>query len=213
MKVKIKEALQQRYKDTGVGEKAFDGVADFLAKTIKEESDIADAVANAEPFIKAHQGELDRLRGKNSELEKENKALKEEKKPEPNPTPSPTPQNSDELEMLKNQVKELIDKQQQQEAARSAEAMRGAVKSALKEAGVPERYIDTALSGYPFTKETNVEDLVNTTKAGYEALVAELTNDKFKGGNPPDKSGGNPENDPFAKLVSAAKEQLEPTNK
>ena len=55
MKTKILSKLKTKYSNLGFGEKAFDGVADYLSKTVTEESQIEAAIAGVEPLLKAFQ--------------------------------------------------------------------------------------------------------------------------------------------------------------
>ena len=48
MKEKILVALKTKYKTFGFGDKAFDGVADYLSKTVAEESQIETAISGGE---------------------------------------------------------------------------------------------------------------------------------------------------------------------
>lgn len=59
MKDKIKVALKTRYTNLGFGEKAFEGVADYLTIAIKEESEIDNIVNGVENLLKAFQSEID----------------------------------------------------------------------------------------------------------------------------------------------------------
>ncbi len=60
----------------GVWRKAFDGVADYLSKTVTEESQIEAAIAGVEPLLKAFQGDVDKVRTEKSELQKQYDELK-----------------------------------------------------------------------------------------------------------------------------------------
>ena len=66
MKDKILNALRTEYANLGLGEKAFDGVASFLEKTVTEEDKIAEAVKeeSVRNLLKSIQGESDSLRNK-----------------------------------------------------------------------------------------------------------------------------------------------------
>ena len=68
MKTKILAALKTKYKNLGFGEKAFEGVAEYLATTVTEEADVETATGGVEPMLKAFQSEADRLRGENATL-------------------------------------------------------------------------------------------------------------------------------------------------
>lgn len=76
MKEKILVALKTKYKTFGFGEKAFDGVADYLSKTVTEESQIETAIGGVEGLLKAFQGDIDTVRNAKSGLQKELDELK-----------------------------------------------------------------------------------------------------------------------------------------
>ena len=79
MKQKIIAALKTRYKNIGLGEKAFDGVAAFLEKTVTKEEDIEAAVAGDDvaALVRAIQGDQDSLRARNTELQRSLDELRE----------------------------------------------------------------------------------------------------------------------------------------
>lgn len=62
MKQKILEALKTRYAKLGFGHKAFDGVADYLSKTVEKEEDIETAISGVEGLLKAFQSDADKTR-------------------------------------------------------------------------------------------------------------------------------------------------------
>lgn len=62
MKEKILAALKTRYSNLGFGQKALDGVAAILEKTVTDESQIETAVGGVEPFLKVFQADADRAR-------------------------------------------------------------------------------------------------------------------------------------------------------
>ena len=79
MKEKILQALKTKYSNFGLSDKAFDGVAENLSQTVKEEANIETAVAGVEWMLKTIQSESDRERGAKAQLEKQLEELK--KKP------------------------------------------------------------------------------------------------------------------------------------
>ena len=89
MKEKILVALKTKYKTFGFGDKAFDGVADYLSKTVTEESAIETAIGGVENLLKAFQGDIDTVRNEKSGLQKQLDELKskgdESKKDEKQP--------------------------------------------------------------------------------------------------------------------------------
>lgn len=76
MKEKILVALKTKYKTFGFGDKAFDGVADYLSKTVTEESAIETAIGGVENLLKAFQGDIDTVRNEKSGLQKQLDELK-----------------------------------------------------------------------------------------------------------------------------------------
>lgn len=93
MKKQILEALKNKYKNLGLGEKAFEGVADFLSTSITEESQIETAIAGVEGLLKAFQADADKLRTEKTAAEK--KLAKLVAKATGNePTPKITPKSN-----------------------------------------------------------------------------------------------------------------------
>lgn len=59
MKDDIKKALKTMYSNMGFGDKAFEGVAEFLATTVTEADQIETAAAGVEPLLTTFQGDVD----------------------------------------------------------------------------------------------------------------------------------------------------------
>jgi len=79
MNEKLLSALKLRYKTLGLSDKSFSGVAEFLSKTMTDESNIDEVVNGAEMLLKAVQGEADRVRldstNKIKEMQEKQEAL------------------------------------------------------------------------------------------------------------------------------------------
>lgn len=71
MKDKILSALKTKYKNLGFGDKAFEGVAEYLSRSVTEESQIETAIAGVETILKSFQGDIDKVRTEKSELQRE----------------------------------------------------------------------------------------------------------------------------------------------
>ena len=76
MKQKIKEALQQVYKNLGLNEEAFDGVAAFGETIGTTEETLANFVKGAESLLKREQSNADKVRNANAESKKQVEDLK-----------------------------------------------------------------------------------------------------------------------------------------
>lgn len=211
MKTKILQQLKQRYSNLGVSEKAFDGVADFLSKTITEEERIAESVAGAEAFLKAYQSDVDKERTSASTLRKELEALKKETQPKPtDPKPSdnhgnePTEREKallERMDALQSQLGQLI-------GQRSHEGKLAQITALLGEKNIPESFYTMALSGRTFGEDTNVGELVANIEQGYTKFQDESANDRFKGGGKPE-AGEQSDDDVMASIVKQVNEGTE----
>ncbi|WP_349932094.1 hypothetical protein [Bacteroides faecis] len=105
MKEKILVALKTKYKTFGFGDKAFDGVADYLSKTVTEESQIETATSGVEGLLKAFQGDIDTVRNEKTGLQKQLDELRKKiENPAPNPNPSPGEKKEDMATLIANAV-------------------------------------------------------------------------------------------------------------
>ena len=211
MKTKILQQLKQRYSNLGVSEKAFDGVADFLSKTITEEERIAESVAGAEAFLKAYQSDVDKERTSASALRKELEAIKKETQPKPtDPKPNDNQGNEpterekallERMDALQSQLGQLV-------GQRSHEGKLAQITALLGEKNIPESFYTMALSGRTFGEDTNVGELVANIEQGYTKFQDESANDRFKGGGKPE-AGEQSNDDVMASIVKQVNEGTE----
>ena len=151
MKEKLLEALKTEYKNLGFGQKAFDGVADYLSKTIEKEEDISNAISGVGGLLKAFQGEVDTVRQEKSELQRKLEALNKE--PDVGPK-EPTKEPKDELlEQLLAKVEGLEKARQAEQKQKEFESRKKEVVAKAKEKGINEEVM--AMIGIP-------EDLEDT---------------------------------------------------
>ena len=115
MKAKILTALKTRYGNLGFGDKAFDGVADYLSKTVTEETQIETAIGGVESLLKAFQGDIDKVRGESNAAKVELEKLKGEKAElEKSIQKTPEPQKSPKGDDLDAMVKIISDQLNEQ---------------------------------------------------------------------------------------------------
>lgn len=76
MKETILAALKTKYSNLGFGPKTLDGVADYLAKAVSDDSQIETAITGVEPLLKIFQADADRTRTENNALKTELEELK-----------------------------------------------------------------------------------------------------------------------------------------
>lgn len=148
MKTKILVALKTKYKTFGFSDKAFDGVADYLSKTVTEESQIETAIGGVEGLLKAFQGDIDFVRNEKSGLQKQLKELKEkDENPKPNSQPKPEekPQETDIAKMIADGIaagiKPFADELAAFKTERAQEARNAQILAKAKEYGISEKLV------------------------------------------------------------------------
>lgn len=65
----------------GFSNKAFDGVADYLSKTVTDDTQVEIVINGIHPILRALQGDIDKVRTEKSELQKKYEELKKQKMP------------------------------------------------------------------------------------------------------------------------------------
>ena len=197
MKGKILVALKTKYKTFGFGDKAFDGVADYLSKTVTEESQIETAISGVEGLLKAFQGDIDTVRNEKSGLQKQLDELKT-KIENPNPNPDPKPEDkADMATIIANAVsaavKPLSDELAQFKVEKSQATRQEQVMAKAKEYGIPE----TFAKRYAIPDDADLDTYFKDVKQ-------ELANIGFSGVNPPESAEAKIEKEveSIAKMIS-----------
>ena len=152
MKQKIKEALQQAYKNLGLNEEAFDGVATFGETIGTTEETLANFVKGAESLLKREQSNADKVRNANAESKKQVEDLKAklaeaEAKMNGNQKPQEKPQETPDFAKLISDavtaaVQPLQEKLAAFEGAKSAEDAFNTAKSAFYGNDYAKKYTD-----------------------------------------------------------------------
>lgn len=181
MKTKIMNALKTEYAKMGLGDKAFDGVASFLVKTITKEEDI-DGVIQSEDtknLLKAFQGESDSLRNRAAQLQRDLDAYKQSH-PDPNgDDPNKGDANKALLERLDAITKRLDDRDARERKA----ATIASVKAAAKASGcTDERALKLTERMFDIKENESDEDAAKRFAQEYNANVKEYFGDGPKPG-------------------------------
>lgn len=184
MKEKILSALKTKYSNLGFGDKAFDGVAEFLSKTITKEEDVETGIAGVEMLLKAFQGDIDKVRTELSTKTKELEDLKK-KSPEP-PKPEPPKPADDEPAWFKawkeEQTKKLeaLEKENQVFKAEKAKETRAAqIAAKVKELGIP----DWRMKGVAVPDELDETGITNFLTEIKQELVTQGLSGKVESGS------------------------------
>lgn len=170
MKDKILTALKNKYKTLGFGDKAFEGVADYLSTQITEEGQIETAAGGVEGLLKAFQGDIDKVRGEKSNLQKEFDELKAKQAETTKPVEPP----KDDLDAkiaaaIEAANKPLLDKLQGYEAKEKQSEREGLIKRKATELGIPEWRIK---EGFPLKEDASEDDISNALSAVKQNIVA-----------------------------------------
>lgn len=184
MKQKILNALKTEYANLGLSEKALNGVASFLEKTITDENGISAAIkeASVSDLLKIYQSEIDSERGKASKAAKD---LEDYKKSHPSGNPEPTkvdPNPNDEvLTLLKqmqadnNALKARLDaKDKELNDTNTINAVKQALKNGNR---TNDKVIDLVLKGIAITDTDTVEGLTSKYEGEYDTLYKDLYGD------------------------------------
>jgi len=146
MKTKILTSLKTRYANLGFGDKAFEEVADYLSKTVTEETQIETTIGGVESLLKAFQGEQDKLRGENTTIKKELGELKAKIKQDKEPDPKPKDKDDDidaKLEKLVTEkVKPLQEKLNAFESKEAKTLFEAKILAKAKELQIPQFRIE-----------------------------------------------------------------------
>lgn len=188
MKQKIIAALKTRYKNIGLGEKAFDGVAAFLEKTVTKEEDIEAAVAGDDvaALVRAIQGDQDSLRARNTELQRSLDELKKAGSGNTDPNPGEGSATDDAaLKELKERFDKLEDNYSRAMARERNSGIAAELRRKLKDRGSDcEPVLDLILKDLQIAETDTADTLVDRCVASYDE-----TYKRFYGDGPAPRSG------------------------
>ena len=207
MKDKIIAALKTTYAKLGLSDKAFDGVAALLEKTVTEEAQIATVVGgdDVRALLTAIQGQVDSFRNKLSDKEKELNDYKE-KHPEGNPPTPPTGGGDEEPEWAKKlrESNERIEARfKADDEAKKLSATLTSVEAKLKAAGcVNPGILKGVLKGFALGENETEDQAVTRLQKDYNDSYLET----FGEGVPPGLGSGG--GAPDAKTVTDVKNQF-----
>ncbi len=179
MKEKILVALKTKYKTFGFSDKAFDGVADYLSKTVTEESQIETAIDGVEGLFKGFQGDVDYVRNEKSGLQKQLDELKK-KIENPNPQPNPKEEKKDDVpawaQAIIDSNKTLSEKLSGYEQERVQAQRNAQVSAKAKEYGIPETLVPMLNIPSDADLDTFMKDAKQTfVNAGFQGVQVPKT--------------------------------------
>ena len=178
MKTRLLTALKTEYAKSGLSDKAFDGVASVLVKTVTKEDEIDGVVKSDETkaLIKAYQTDTDKVRTEKANLQAEFDKYKRE---HPETTPPKEPEEEDEeTKKLKERIEALENenKEAKQKAARTEKL--ASIRAKMKEQGSDnDNILDLVLEKAEFKDEDSIDDIATNLKAAYDAKFTQFYGD------------------------------------
>ena len=192
MKTKILVALKTKYKTFGFSEKAFDGVADYLSKTVTEDTQVETAIGGVKELLKAFQGDVDFVRNEKSDLQKQYDDLKKKTKPdgkEDDPT---------QAEIIAKAVADAVKPFAEKLTQSATEKRTAEIEAKAKEYGIPD-FLTNKLS---ISADADLDAFFKDTKQG-------LVDQGFKDTLAPEDGAGTPKNgSDLASLIDTGTKQI-----
>lgn len=193
MKDKLLQLLKTKFKNLGFGDKAFDGVAEFLSKTVSKEEDIETAIGGVEPLLKAFQGDNDKIRNEKAELQRKLEELEKGKKQEPGDPKLPA--DPGEPEWFKSYREKqdadtlaLKQKIEGYEAKEKQSTLLSKVKAKLSEKKIPEAY--WSKRNLKLESEEQLDQIITDIETDYTSFKQEMVNAGVMIDVPPSSDGG-----------------------
>ena len=171
MKAKLLTALKTEYAKSGLSDKAFDGVASVLVKTVTKEDEIDGVVKSEETknLIKAYQTDTDKVRTEKASLQAEFDKYKKEH-PEKDGTNKNDDEPDDATKKLLERIEALENENKEAKAMASRSEKLTAVRAKMKDNGSDnENILDLVLEKAEFKDEDTVDDIATRLKSEYDA--------------------------------------------
>ena len=215
---KILQALKTKYAHLGLKESVLKVIATRLAPTVKDDTEIENAVKSVEEEVKLLQSVADEGRTNLSKAEEVRKKLEKEleearAKSNPNPQNPPTPSTEpkpDEMPAWAKGLLEAVTNQGKVIEAFQAEKQQQSAKerflNQLKTQGVSETFYKHHL-GRTFKDDEEMNAFVNELKADEQAFLQTQANAGLSSHSRPIVGGGLKENEPSAEVQALFKKQ------
>lgn len=194
----ILTSIKTKYKNLGLSEDYLKVIAKRLVRTVKEESEIEDAVADVEDEMKFQQSQNDAIRTLKTQLKKfEEGEVEKGKKGESKKDNEDKGKKEESTEEIPAWAKSIIDsnkaiqeKLAQNETEKINETNEHKLISKLKELGVNENFYRYQITGKTFENDEQIVEFANRIKENEEAYQQAINNTRLGNVEPP-KFGGN----------------------
>lgn len=201
--------LKTKYKNLGLSENYLKVVARRLTKTVKEENEISDAVAEVEDEMKIQQSQEDAIRTLKTQIKKLEEGGKQDppKKEEGKKEDPPKEEIPAWAKTLIESNKALSDKLDNVEKEKIQQTNEQKLISKLKELGVNENFYRLQIVGKTFENDEQISDFANLIKENEDAYLQATNNTRLQNQEPP-KFGTNVKENEVSSEVQAFIENL-----
>ena len=215
---KILQALKTKYAHLGLKESVLKVIATRLAPTVKDDTEIENAVKSVEEEVKLLQSVADEGRTNISKAEEARKKLEKELEEAraksnqnlQNPPTPPTEPKPNEMPAWAKGLLEAVNKQNETIAAFQAEKQQQTAKerflNQLKAQGVSEPFYKHHL-GRTFKDDTEMDAFVNELKADEQAFLQTQANTGLSSHSSNVLGGGLKDDEPSAEVQALFKRQ------
>ena len=172
---KILPVLRTKYKDLGLSETILKVMAETLAKSVKEETEIETAVEGVEGQLRIYQSFEDRNRTQQKEIADLKKSLEAEpKKEEPKEEPKdPKTKEGEEVpawaQAIIDSNKVIIEKQESIDKEKAQKTNSEKLVAKLNELKVGEAFYKLQVQGRTFENDEEIEAYANSVKEAEDA--------------------------------------------
>ena len=178
MKTKLLTALKTEYAKSGLSDKAFDGVASVLVKTVTKDDEIDGVVKSDETkaLIKAYQTDTDKVRTEKANLQAEFDKYKKEH-PETEP-PKPTETEDPEIKKMKEEIANLKKANEEKDKKAARAEMLATIRTKMKEQGSDnDNILDLVLDKAEWKEDETADDIATRLKTDYDAKYTKFYGD------------------------------------
>lgn len=174
---KILESLKTKYKSLGLDENHLKVVARRMANTVKEETEIENAVTEVSDELGLAQKEADRFRTLQAQFEELKKGMKPIAPDTPPTTPPIAPEGQGDVpewaKALIQSVTGVNEGLNELKSAGTAKNNQQKLTAKLKELGVSENFYKFHISGKTFESDEAISEFADSLKESHTAFVQE----------------------------------------
>jgi hypothetical protein len=178
VKDNILSQLKTKFQNLGFSTKAFEGVAEYLATTVTEESQIETAISGVEPLLKAFQGDIDSrvttaVKKRETELKAQQAATQQQQQSTQAAQQQQQAQQANTTDEVPAWAKTMMQKLEAFEKKETQSQLLAKLKAKIADK-VPESY----LRGRQISIETEdqIDALAQTLEADFSAFKQDLIN-------------------------------------